>query len=91
MRQETELHFLDGTVILEFLKIFKKCQASSTSEALNYAKLSMCQRDVMPLVQMRLGPRAFCRVSTGDTDIISSCHMKDEPAFKLLLGNPSFF
>ena len=91
VRQETEGHFLDGTVILGFLTIFQKCQASSTSEATNYANLSMCQRDVMPLVQMRLRPTAFCRVSTGDTDILSSSHMKDEPAFKLLLGNPSFF
>ena len=28
------------------------------------------------------GPRAFSRVSTGDSDIPSSCTMKDEPAFK---------
>ena len=30
-------------------------------------------------------------VSTGDSDIPSSCEMKDEPAFKPLQGNPAFF
>ena len=35
MRQETEVHFLVGTVILGFLSIFKKSQASSPYEALN--------------------------------------------------------
>ena len=51
----------------------------------------MCQRDVMPLVQMRWKPRDFCRVSTGDSDILSSCDMEEEPTFKLLQGNPAFF
>ena len=91
LRRKKEGHFQVGTVILGFLTIFKNCQASSTFEALNSVSLSRCQRDVRPIVEMRWRPRAFCRVSTGDTDIISSCHMKDEPAFKLLLGNPSFF
>ena len=59
------VHFLVLTMILGFLTIFKKCQASSTFEALNYASLSTCQRDVRPLVQMRWRPTAFCRVSTG--------------------------
>ena len=40
---------------------------------------------------MRLGPRAFSRVSTGDSDIHSSCEMKDEPAFKPLQEYPAFF
>ena len=35
MRQETEFHFLGGTVILGFLLIFKKYKASSSFEALN--------------------------------------------------------
>ena len=48
-------------------------------------------RDVNPPVQMRWGPRAFCRVSTGDSDIPSSCEMKDEPAFKSLQGHPACF
>ena len=52
MRRETEGHCRVGTVILAFLTIFKKHQASSTFEALNNATLSMCQRDVRPLVQM---------------------------------------
>ena len=34
---------------------------------------------------------AFSRVSTGDSDIPSSCEMKDEPAFKALQGKPDFF
>ena len=40
---------------------------------------------------MRLGPRAFSRVSTGDSEIPSSCEMKEELAFKPLSGYPSFF
>ena len=78
-------------MILGFLPIFNKSQASSSFEALNSACLSMCQRDVMPPVQMRRGPRAFSRVSTGDSAIPSSCEMKDEPAFKPLLGNQDFY
>ena len=31
----------------------------------------------------------FSRVSTEDSDIPSSCQMKDEPAFKTLQGNPT--
>ena len=91
MRRKTEGHFLVGTVILAFLSIFKKSQASSPFEALNFARLSRCQRDVGPPVQMRQRPRAFSRVSTGDSDIHSSCEMKEEPAFKTLQGNPAFF
>ena len=36
-------------------------------------------------------PRAFSSVSTGDSDISSSCEMKDEPGFKPLQGKPAFF
>ena len=78
-------------MILGFLSIFKKGQASSPFEALNSVCLSTCQRDVIPPVQMRLRPMAFSRVSTGDSDIRSSCEMKDEPEFKPLQGNPAFF
>ena len=48
-------------------------------------------RDVRPPVQMRRGTRVFSRVSTEDSDIPSSCEMKDEPAFKPLHGNPTLF
>ena len=48
-------------------------------------------RDVRPHVQMRLGPRAFSRDCTEDSDIPLSCEMKDEPALKPLQGNPTFF
>ena len=91
MKQETEVHFLVATVILGFLSIFKKSQALSPVEALNLACLLRCQRDVMPPVQVMWKPRACSRVSTGDSDISSSCEMKDEPAFKPLQGNPAFF
>ena len=91
MRRETKCHFLVGTVLLGFLRIFKKGQASSTFEALNSESLSRCQRDVSSVVQKRWRPRAFCRVSTGDSDIISSCDMKDETAIKPLQGNSAFF
>ena len=83
MRRETEGHFLVGTVILRFLTIFKKSQASSTFATLISASLSRCQRNVRSLVEMRWRPRAFCRVSTVDTDSISSCDMNDEPALSL--------
>ena len=91
VRQETEVHFLVGTVILGFLSIFKKSQVSSPFETLNSVCLSRCQRDVIPPVQMRRRPTAFCRISTGDSDIPSSCEMKDEPELKPLKGNPAFF
>ena len=91
VRQETEGPFLVAKVILEFLLIFKKSPASSPFEALNSTFLSRCQRDVRPPVQMRPRPRAFCRVSTGDSYIPSSCEMKYEPALKPLQGNPAIF
>ena len=91
MRRETKCLLLVTTVILVFPIIFKKSQASSPFEALKSACLSKCQRDVRPPVQMRWGPRAFPRVSTGDSDIPSSCEIKDEPAFKPLQGNLAFF
>ena len=89
VRQETEVHFLVGTVILGFLSIFKKSQASSPYEALNSMCFSRVQRDVRPPVQMWRNSTAFSRVSTGDSDIPSSCEMKDEPEFKPLQGNPA--
>ena len=91
MRQETEVHFVVGRLILGFLSIFKKSQASSHYEALNSVCLSRVQRDVRPPVQMRRKPMAFSRVSTGDSDMPSSCEMKDEPEFKPLQGNQAFF
>ena len=47
--------------------------------------------DVRPPVLMRLGPRAFSRDCTENSDIPLYCEMKDEPAFKVLQGNPTFF
>ena len=91
VRQETEVHFLVGTVILAFLSIFKKSQESSLYEAVNSVCLSRGQRDVRPPVQMRWTPKSLSRVSTGDSDMPSSCGMKDEPEFKPLQGNPAFF
>ena len=89
--QEAKLPLLDGTVILLFLSIFTKTQASSSFEALNSAYLPKSQMDVRPSVQKRLRTMAFSRVSTGDSDILSSCEMKDEPAFKALHGKLAFF
>ena len=79
------------TVILVFLSIFMKSQASSTFEAMNSAHLSMCQKDVRPSVQKRWRPMAISIVSTGDSVILSSCEMKYEPAFKPLQETPAFF
>ena len=91
MKQETEVHFLVGTVILGFLSILKKSKASSPFEALNYVGLSRCQSDVIPTDQMRRRPTDFSRVSTGDSDIPSSCEMQHEPEFMTLQGRPAFF
>ena len=91
MKQETEVHFLVGTVILGFLSIFKKSKVSSPFEALNSVCLSRYQSDVIPPVQKRRRSMAFSRVSTGDSDVPSSCDMKHEPKFKPLQGNPAFF
>ena len=49
VRQETKAHFLVGIVILGFLSIFKKSQASSPFEALNSVSLTTYQSDVIPL------------------------------------------
>ena len=81
VRQETEFHFLVGTVILGFLSIFKKSQGSSPYEAVNSVCLSKCQRDVRHPVQMSRTPMAFSSVSTADSDMPSWCEMKDEPEF----------
>ena len=91
MRQDIEFHFLFSRVILGFLSIFKKSQALSPYEALNSVCLLRVQRDVRPPVQMRRKPMAFSRVSTGDSDMPSSCEMKDEPESKPLKGNCAFF
>ena len=80
-----------GKVILGFLSIFKKSQASSPFEALNSVCLSRYQSDVIPPIQMRRRNMAFSRVSTGASDIPSSCAMKHEAEFKPLRGNPAFF
>ena len=66
VKQETEVHFLVGTVILGLLSMFKKSKVSSLFEALNSVCLSRCQSDVIPPVQMRRRPTAFSRVSIGD-------------------------
>ena len=89
--QDAKRPLLVGTVILLFLSIFTKNQASSPLEALKLAHLSKSQMDVRPSVQKSLRTMAFSRVSTGDPDIPSSCEMKDEPAFKALQGKPAFF
>ena len=91
VRQETEVHFLVGTVILGFLSISQKGQASSPYEVLNLVCLSRGKGDVKPPVQMRRTPTAFSRVSTGNSDMPSSCEMKDEPEFKPMQGNQAFF
>ena len=91
LRRETQFTFLVATVILGFLTILKKSQASSPFESLNSVCLSECEKDVRTPVQIRLGPRAFSMDSTGESEIPSSREMKDEPAFKPLPGNPAFF
>ena len=48
-------------------------------------------RDVRPPVQTTWGTRASSRISTRNSDIPSSCEMKDVPAFKPLHANPTLF
>ena len=91
VKQETAVHFLVGTVILGFLSIFKKSQASSPLEALNSVCLPRCQRDVITPVQMRGRSRAFSRDLRRDSEIPSYCEVNDEPEFKPLQGNPAFY
>ena len=91
MRREAKRPLLVDTVILVFLSIFTKSQASSAFEAMNLAHLSICQKDVRISVQKKWRTVAFSRVSTWDSVIPSFCEMKYEPAFKPLQGNPAFF
>ena len=84
VRREAKRPLLVGTVILVFLSIVTKSQASSPFEAMNSVHLSMCQKDVRPSVQKRSRIMAFSRVSTGNLVNPSSCEMKYEPAFKPL-------
>ena len=89
--REANHPLLVGTVILVLISIFSKGQASSPFEALNSARLSKSQMDVRNSFQKMLRTMAFSRVSTGDSDIPSSCEMKDEPVFKALQAKPAFF
>ena len=91
VRLETVFPFVFVTVILGFLSIFKKSQASSPFEALNFACLSRCQRDVRPPLQTRWGRSPFYMVSREDSDMPYPCEMKDEHAFKPRQGNLAFF
>ena len=88
--REAKCPLLFGTVILVFLSIFTKSQASSPFEAMNSAHLLKSQMDGRPSVQKRFRTMAFSRVSTGDSDIPSSCDMKDEQSFKALQGKPAY-
>ena len=72
VKRDTQCPFLIATVILGFLSIFNKSQASSPFEALNSACLSRCQRDVRPPVQMRRGPRVSLR---SPQEIQTSLHL----------------
>ena len=69
MSRNAKRPLLVGTVILLFLSIFTKSQASSPFESLNTAHLSKSQTDVRPSFQKTLRTLAFSRVSRGDSDI----------------------
>ena len=62
-----------------------------TFEALNSVCLLRYPSDVIHPIQMRRRTIAFSTVSTGDSDIPSSCEIQHEPEFKTLQGNPAFF
>ena len=67
-RHETHSTFLVTTVILGFLSIFNKSQASSPFEGLKYLCLSRCQRHVKPPLQTRWD----CRLSRGSPQAIQT-------------------
>ena len=71
--REAKRPLVVGTVILAFLSIFTKRQATSPFEALNSAQLSKSQMEVRPSVQKRLRITPFSRASTEDSEIPSSC------------------
>ena len=91
VRWKAKLPLLFCTVILVFLSIFTKSQTSSPFEAFNSAQLSKSQMDVRPSAQKMLRTMAFSMVPTVDSDIPSSCEMKDEPAFKAQQGKTAIF
>ena len=64
--QEAKRSLLVGKVILVFLSIFTKSQASSPFETMNSAHLSISQTDVRTSVQKRWRNMSFSRASTGD-------------------------
>ena len=47
--------------------------------------------DVRPPFQMMRETRVSSRISRQDSEIPSSCQMKNEPAFKPLQGKPTLF
>ena len=90
VRRKTKCPFLAATVILRFLLIFQNSQASSYRSIELRVPLKVSKGCAAP-VKMRQGHGAFCRASTGDSDIPSSCEKNDKPSFKPLQGNPAFF
>ena len=84
VRQQTQCPLLVVTVILGFLSIFNWNPSSSPLEALTSTLLSSCHRDIGVPVEITWEPSAFSRVCTGDSDICSSCEIKNEPSFKSL-------
>ena len=90
VRWETKRPFLVSTEILGFLSIFKKSQASDHFEAFISVCLSRCQGYEPPCPD-EVGPRAISRDFTEDSDSPSSCEMKEEPEFKPLHRNLTFF
>ena len=91
VRRKTECNCLVSTVIFLIRINFQQESGIVTFEVLNSTCLMRCQRDTSPPLQTRRRTRAFSRVFTGDSDTLSPCEMKDEPAFKKLQGNPTFF
>ena len=89
--REAKVPLLVGTVILVFLSIFTKSQASSPFKALNSVHLSKSQMELRPSVHNSFRTLAFSRIYTGDSNIPLSCEMKDEPAFNhCRQSRPSF-
>ena len=90
VRWETKRPFLVSTEIC-FPINFQEESGLGTFCSIELRGPLEVSRDMRPPLQMRLGPGVFSRDCTEYSVIALSCELKDEPAFKRLQGNPTFF
>ena len=91
VRQETQVSLSSWHSYIGIPIHFQEESGTVTLWIIEFRVLSQGQRDVRLPVQIRWTPTAFSRVSSGYSDMPSSCEMKHEPEFKSLQGNLAFF